>query len=46
MIAIARSCCSWSGGPVNVFTWWKPEAVRTTAAVQHVLMFEKTPMSQ
>ena len=22
-----RSCRSWSGGPVNAFTLWKPEAV-------------------
>ena len=26
-----RSCRSWSGGPVNAFTLWKPEAVRITA---------------
>jgi hypothetical protein len=23
-----RSCRSWSGGPVNAFSLWKPEAVR------------------
>ena|SRR5215203_2096217 len=23
-----RSCRSWSGGPVNAFTLWKPDAVR------------------
>ena len=27
-----RSCRSWSGGPVNAFTLWKPEAVRVTPA--------------
>ena len=26
-----RSCRSWSGGPVNAFTLWKPNAVRVTA---------------
>ena len=25
-----RSCRSWSGGPVNAFSLWKPEAVRIT----------------
>ena len=25
-----RSCRSWSGGPVNAFTLWKPGAVRVT----------------
>ena len=40
------SCRSWSGGPVNAFTLWKPEAVRITAGAQHVATFEKTPMSQ
>ncbi len=41
-----RSCRSWSGGPVNAFTLWKPEAVQITAGAQHVATFEKTPMSQ
>ena len=41
-----RSCRSWSGGPVNAFTLWKPEAVTITAGAQHVATFEKTPMSQ
>jgi hypothetical protein len=41
-----RSCRSWSGGPVNAFTLWKPEAVQVTAGTQHVATFEKTPMSQ
>jgi hypothetical protein len=26
-----RSCRSWSGGPVNAFSLWKPQAVRITA---------------
>ncbi len=41
-----RSCRSWSGGPVNAFTLWKPGAVRITAGAEHVAMFQKTPLSQ
>ncbi|HEX9449601.1 MAG TPA: hypothetical protein VF920_16565, partial [Dongiaceae bacterium] len=26
-----QSCRSWSGGPVNAFSLWKPEAVRIAA---------------
>src|SRR5262249_25904628 len=40
------SCRSWSGGPVNAFTLWKPAAVRITAGAEHVGMFQKTPVSQ
>src|SRR5436190_13436260 len=36
-----RSCRSWSGGPVNAFTLWKPAAVRVTAGAEHVAMFQK-----
>src|ERR1700753_4001852 len=39
-------CRSWSGGPVNAFSLWKPEAVRITAGSQHVATFAKTKMSQ
>src|SRR5260221_625785 len=41
-----RSCRSWSGGPVNAFTLWKPDAVRVTAGAEHVGMFQKTAVSQ
>jgi hypothetical protein len=41
-----RSCRSWSGGPVNAFTLWKPDAVRITVGAEHVATFEKTPLSQ
>jgi hypothetical protein len=41
-----RSCRSWSGGPVNAFTLWKPDAVRVTAGADHVATFQKTPLSQ
>jgi hypothetical protein len=41
-----RSCRSWSGGPVNAFSLWKPEAVRITAGAEHVATFQKTKFSQ
>jgi len=41
-----RSCRSWSGGPVNAFTLWKPEAVRVTSGAEHVATFQKTKLSQ
>jgi hypothetical protein len=40
------SCRSWSGGPVNAFSLWKPDAVRITAGAEHVGMFQKTRLSQ
>jgi len=41
-----QSCRSWSGGPANAFTLWRPEAVHVTAGAQHVGMFQKTAASQ
>jgi hypothetical protein len=41
-----RSCRSWSGGPVNAFSLWKPETVRVTAGAEHIATFQKTPLSQ
>ena len=41
-----RSCRSWSGGPVNAFTLWTPDAVRITAGADHIATFEKTALSQ
>ncbi len=41
-----RSCRSWSGGPVNAFTLWKPDAVKVTAGSEHVATFQKTELSQ
>ena len=41
-----RSCRSWSGGPVNAFTLWKPEAVRVTAGAEHLATFQKTKLSR
>lgn len=40
------SCRSWSAGPVNAFTLWKPEAVKVTAGADKLGMFQKTPASQ
>ncbi len=40
------SCRSWSGGPVNAFSLWKPEAVRITAGAENVAMFQKSKFSQ
>jgi hypothetical protein len=41
-----QSCRSWSGGPVNAFTLWKPDGVRITTGAEHVGMYQKTPVSQ
>lgn len=40
-----RSCRSWSGGPVNAFTLWKPENVHITEGAGNVATFHKTPGS-
>ena len=40
------SCRTWSGGPVNAFTLWKPEAAKVTKGAEHVKTFQKTPLSQ
>src|SRR5262249_60978098 len=40
------SCRSWSGGPVNAFSLWNPQAVRYTRGAEHVATFEKTPLSR
>jgi len=41
-----QSCRSWSGGPVNAFTLWRPEAVHVKAGAKHIGMFQKTAASQ
>jgi hypothetical protein len=41
-----RSCRSWSGGPVNAFSLWNPEAVRISSGAEHVATFAKTATSQ
>jgi hypothetical protein len=41
-----RSCRSWSGGPVNAFSLWRPEDVRVTAGAEHLATYKKTAMSE
>lgn len=40
-----RSCRSWSAGPVNAFTLWKPENVKVTRGSDSVGGFKKTEAS-
>jgi len=39
------SCRSWSAGPVNAFTLWKPEAMQVTKGADHIANYHKTPKS-
>lgn len=39
------SCRSWSAGPVNGFTLWKPETVRITKGEDSLASFQKTSTS-
>src|SRR5579862_2703813 len=41
-----RSCRSWSAGPVNAFTLWKPEAVKVTKGAALLGQFKKTEVSE
>ncbi len=41
-----RSCRSWSGGPVNAFTLWAPDAVKVTAGTEHLATYQQSPLSQ
>lgn len=40
-----RSCRSWSGGPVNAFTLWKPTSVSVTKGAEFIGHFQKTEVS-
>src|SRR5262245_9595310 len=40
-----RSCRSWSGGPVNAFSLWPPQAVKVTKGEQNVATYHKTDLS-
>jgi len=40
------SCRSWSAGPVNAFTLWKPENVKVTRGAAFVGEFRKTANSE
>ena len=39
------SCRSWSAGPVNAFTLWKPDAVRVTKGADGIATYHKTDKS-
>jgi hypothetical protein len=39
------SCRSWSAGPVNAFTLWKPEAVKITQGADQLGVYNKTENS-
>jgi len=41
-----QACRSWSAAPVNAFSLWKPDAVRVTSGAEHIVTFQKTPLSQ
>jgi hypothetical protein len=40
------SCRSWSAGPVNAFTLWKPEAVKVTKGQDQIGTYHKTENSE
>ena len=40
-----ESCRSWSAGPVNAFTLWKPEQVRVTQGEAEIAHYSKKPKS-
>jgi hypothetical protein len=39
------SCRSWSGGPVNAFSLWKPENVKVTRGADKVMTYNQTEVS-
>jgi hypothetical protein len=39
------SCRSWSAGPVNAFTLWKPENVKVTKGEDYLAHYQKTELS-
>jgi len=39
------SCRSWSAGPVNAFTLWKPDAVKITKGEEQVAVYHQTEKS-
>jgi hypothetical protein len=38
-------CRSWSAGPVNAFSLWKPESVKVTRGEDQIAVFHKTERS-
>ena len=41
-----HSCRSWSAGPVNAFTLWRPDQVRVTKGEAQIATFAKTAASE
>ena len=39
------SCRSWSGGPVNAFSLWRPEDVKVSQGAEHIITYNKTEVS-
>jgi len=39
------SCRSWSAGPVNAFSLWKPEALKVTKGADQIAAYHKTKTS-
>ena len=39
------SCRTWSAGPVNAFTLWKPDSLKVTTGASSIGTFNKTPGS-
>jgi hypothetical protein len=40
-----ESCRSWSAGPINAFTLWKPDAVQITRGEKDIATYNKTDRS-
>jgi hypothetical protein len=40
-----KNCRSWSAGPVNAFTLWKPEQVKVTQGEDQIGEYHKTEQS-
>ena len=40
-----ESCRTWSAGPVNAFTLWKPESLKITKGSDSIGSYAKTPCS-
>jgi len=40
-----NSCRSWSAGPVNAFSLWKPESVKVTRGADKIATYHKTDRS-
>jgi len=41
-----RSCRSWSAGPVNAFSLWKPASVRVVKGAEQLKSYAQTPGSE